>query len=72
MGERLKVFALVAILGFMAGVVADLTSTYVIPALMTILPAFLNARYLLSGFAGACLTLVLVSIWGYITGSAER
>jgi len=72
MGERLKVFALVAILGFVAGVIADLTAEIVIPALAAILPAFLNARYILSGLAGACLTLVLVSVWAYITGSSER
>lgn len=72
MGERFKIFGLVAILGFMAGVIADLTAEYVIPALMTILPAFLNARYILSGLAGACLTVVLVSVWAYITGSTER
>ena len=72
MGERLKIFVFVAILGFFAGVIADLASTYAIPALMSILPAFFSARYILSGFAGACLTLVLVSIWAYITGSPER
>jgi len=72
MNERLKVLALVAILGFMAGVIADLTAEFVIPALVAILPAFLNARYILSGLAGACLTLVLVSVWAYITGSSER
>jgi len=72
MSERFKVFALVAVLGFMAGIIADLTAEYVIPALLTILPAFLNARYILSGLAGACLTLVLVSVWAYITGSSER
>ncbi|MEM3596925.1 MAG: hypothetical protein QXJ53_02170 [Candidatus Bathyarchaeia archaeon] len=72
MGERLKVFGLVAVLGFIAGVIADLTATYVIPALTAILPAFLNARYLLSGLAGAVLTLVLVSVWAYITGPSER
>jgi hypothetical protein len=72
MSERLKIFVFVAILGFFAGVIADVTSTYVIPALVSILPAFLNARYILSGFAGACLTLALVSIWGYVTGSSER
>jgi uncharacterized membrane protein YeaQ/YmgE (transglycosylase-associated protein family) len=69
MGERLKVFVFVAILGFFAGIIADLTAEYVLPALASILPAFLSARYILSGFAGACLTLVLVSIWAYITGS---
>jgi len=69
--ERLKVFVIVAILGFMAGVIADVTAEYVIPALVAILPAFLNARYILSGFAGACLTLAMVSIWAYITGPSE-
>lgn len=69
MGERIKVFIFVALLGFLAGVIADLTATYVIPALAALLPAFLNARYILSGLAGAVLTVVLVSIWAYITGS---
>jgi len=72
MGERLKIFVFVAILGFFAGVIADLASTYAIPALMQILPTFLNARYLLSGFAGACLTLGLVSVWAYVTGTRDR
>jgi len=72
MGERLKIFVFVAILGFVAGIVADLSATYVIPALADVLPAFLSARYMLSGFAGACLTLVLVSIWAYVTGTPER
>jgi len=72
MEERFKVFGLVAILGFIAGVIADLTAEYIIPALLAVLPAFLNARYLISGLAGACLTLVLVSVWGYITGPSQR
>jgi hypothetical protein len=72
MGERFKIFVFVAILGFFAGVIADLASTYAIPALAAILPAFLSARYLLSGLAGACLTLLLVSVWAYISGTPER
>jgi uncharacterized membrane protein YedE/YeeE len=72
MGERLKVFGLVALLGFMAGIIAQLTADYLIPALLTILPELVQIRFLVSGFAGACLTLVLVSVWAYITGSAER
>jgi len=72
LNERFKIFVLVAVLGFFAGVIADLTATYILPTLVTLLPAFLNARYLLSGFAGACLTLVLVSVWAYINGSSER
>jgi len=72
MGERLKVFGLVALLGFIAGVIAEFTAEYIIPALVAILPAFFSAKYILSGFAGACLTLVLVSVWAYITGSSEK
>lgn len=71
MGERIKVFGLVAILGFMSGVIAQLTADYVIPALLQILPQLVQLRFLVSGFAGACLTLGLVSIWAYITGSSE-
>ena len=72
MSERLKVFAFVALLGFMAGIIADLTATYVIPALIAILPSLgMVTRYLLSGLAGAFLTLILVSVWAYFTGPSE-
>ncbi|MEM3703491.1 MAG: hypothetical protein QXX79_03605 [Candidatus Bathyarchaeia archaeon] len=72
MGERLKIFGFVAILGFMAGVIADLTAEYVIPALIVLLPSLgAFTRYLLSGLAGSFLTIVLVSIWAYITGTPE-
>jgi len=71
MGERMKVFGLVAVLGFMAGIIADLSAEYVIPWLVTILPELIQIRFLVSGFAGACLTLVLVSVWAYITGPSE-
>ncbi len=67
MGERLKVFGIVALLGFMAGVIAQLTADYVIPWLMTVLPALINIKWVVSGFAGACLTLVLVTAWAYMT-----
>jgi len=70
-GDRIKVFGLVAVLGFMAGIIADLTAEYAIPWLVTILPELIQIRFLVSGFAGACLTLVLVSVWAYITGSSE-
>jgi phage shock protein PspC (stress-responsive transcriptional regulator) len=67
MGDRLKVFGIVALLGFMAGVVAQLTADYIIPWLMTVLPALINIKWVVSGFAGACLTLVLVTAWAYMT-----
>jgi len=71
MGERLKVFGLVAVLGFMAGIIADLTAEYVIPWLVAVLPELIQIRFLVSGFAGACLTLALVSVWAYVTGPSE-
>ncbi|MEM2081937.1 MAG: hypothetical protein QXP44_07265 [Candidatus Bathyarchaeia archaeon] len=67
MGERLKVFAVIALLGFMAGVIAQLTADYVIPWLLTVLPALINIKWVVSGFAGACLTLVLITAWAYMT-----
>ncbi len=72
MGERFKVFGLVAILGFMAGVIAQLTADYILPWLLAVLPQLVQIRFLVSGFAGACLTLVLVSIWAYVTGPSEK
>jgi hypothetical protein len=71
MGERLKVFTFVAILGFVAGVIAELTIEYVIPWLAAVLPAIFSVKYILSGLAGAFLTLIVVSIWAYITGPKE-
>lgn len=71
MGERTKVFGIVAILGFLAGIIAQLTSEYIIPTLIDLLPAFFNAKYVLSGLAGALLTVFLVSIWAYLTSSSE-
>jgi len=69
MSDRWKVFLVIALFGFVAGVIADLAATYVVPALLSILPAFLQTRALLSGLAGAVLTVALVSVWAYITGS---
>jgi len=63
---------LVAVLGFMAGVIAQLTADYIIPWLMVVIPALVQVRFVVSGFAGAALTLVLVSIWAYFTGNKDR
>jgi len=72
MGERLKVFGIVAVLGFMAGVVVQLTADYVIPWLMAVLPALVQVRFVVSGLAGAGLTLVLISLWAYFSGNQDR
>ncbi|MFW6116955.1 MAG: hypothetical protein ACOC6G_00035 [Thermoproteota archaeon] len=71
MADRLKVFGLVALLGFMAGVIAQLTADYLIPMLIEWVPELVELKFLISGLVGAILTLVLVSIWAYVTGPAE-
>ncbi len=68
----MKIFLIVAVLGFAAGVIADLTAEFVIPAILTVLPEVLKARYIISGFAGACITLALISIWAYVSGPTEK
>ena len=72
MADRLKVFGIVAIMGFLAGVIAQVTADYIIPTLVAVLPQLVQMRFLVSGFAGACLTLGLVTVWAYVTGPPER
>ena len=73
MGDRLKVFGIVALLGFMAGVIAQLTAEFIIPWLIAILPALGGlTSYMVSGFAGALLTIGIVSAWAYLTGNRNR
>jgi hypothetical protein len=72
MGERVKVFVMVALLGFLAGIIAQLAADYAIPWLVAVMPQLVQIRFLISGFAGACLTLVLISVWAYVAGPQER
>ena len=72
MSDRIRIFGIVAVLGFMAGVIAQVTAEYIIPWLMVVLPALINVKWVVSGFAGAGLTLVLVSVWAYVSGNKNR
>ncbi len=73
MGDRLKVFAIVALLGFMAGVIAQLTAVFVIPWIISILPMLGGlTSYIVAGCAGAVLTVGLVSVWAYLTGNKNQ
>jgi len=72
MNGRLKVFGMIALLGFVAGIIAQVTATLFIPWLISVLPMLAGATtYLISGFAGACLTVVLVSAWAYMTRNKD-
>ncbi len=73
MGDRLKVFGIVALLGFMAGVIAQLTAVFIIPWIISILPMLGGlTSYLVAGCAGAVLTVGIVSVWAYLTGNKNR
>ena len=72
MNSRLKIFGLIALLGFVAGVIAQLTAVVIIPWLVSVLPLLGGATtYIISGFAGACLTVAIVGVWAYMTGKKE-
>jgi uncharacterized membrane protein len=73
MNSRLKIFGLIALLGFVAGVIAQVTAVFVIPWLVSVLPLLGGVTsYLVAGFAGAVLTVALVGAWAYMTGKKER
>jgi hypothetical protein len=73
MGDRMKIFGIIALLGFMAGVVAQLAATYFIPWMISILPVLGGlTSFMISGLAGACLTVALVGAWAYMTSNRNR
>jgi hypothetical protein len=72
MNSRLKIFGLIALLGFVAGVIAQVTATYFIPWLILVLPSLAGlTSFLFAGFAGAILTVAIVGAWAYMTGKKE-
>ena len=72
MSDRIKIFGIVALLGFMAGIIAQVTATYVIPWLIAVLPLLGGmTSFMVSGVAGAVLTVALVSVWAYLTGKRD-
>jgi hypothetical protein len=59
MNSRLKIFGIIAVLGFLAGVIAQVTAVFVIPWMVSVLPLLGGmTSFMISGFAGACLTVV--------------
>ena len=73
MNSRLKVFGLIALVGFVAGVLAQVTATYLIPWLIIVLPSLASlTSFMVAGFAGAVLTVAIVGAWAYMTGKKEQ
>jgi hypothetical protein len=72
LNDRLKVFVIIAILGFAAGIIAYAVATYFIPWLITVMPSISGvAPFLVSGIVGAILTVLLVAIWAMLTGKKD-
>ena len=72
MNSRLKIFGLIALLGFVAGVIAQVTATYFIPWLILVLPSLAGiTSFLIAGFAGAVLTVAIVGAWAYMSGKKD-
>jgi hypothetical protein len=73
MNSRLKVFGIIALLGFVAGVIAQVTAIYVVPWLVSVLPLLGGlTNFMVSGFAGAILTVAIVGVWAYLTGNKDK
>jgi len=71
MGGRIKILGSFALLGFIAGVAANFAYHRVFPVLLAIFPGILLAEWVLSGIAGAFLTLLMVVLWVYL-GRREK
>ena len=73
MNSRFKIFGLIALLGFVAGVIAQLTAVYVIPWIAEVLPSLASlTSFMVAGFAGAILTVAIVGAWAYMSGNKDR
>lgn len=71
MSERIKILGLFALLGFVAGVAANFAYYRVFPLLLAIFPGILLAEWVLSGIAGAFLTVLMVVLWAYLGGRVK-
>jgi hypothetical protein len=72
MGERFKMIVTFAFLGFVAGIMANFTGKVVIPWLSTIVVPAIGIDWILSGVAGALITVGLVTAWAYMSGTGEQ
>ncbi|UCC33030.1 MAG: hypothetical protein JSW53_04370 [Candidatus Bathyarchaeota archaeon] len=71
MGERIKILLSFSLLGFFAGIFAKLTYEYAVPWLISHFP-MISWDWMLSGLAGALLTMFLVTIWAYTSETVAR
>jgi len=71
MSDRIKIFGMFAVLGFVGGVLANVIYRTVWPWLLEVFPSILTAEWVMSGIAGALITTCLVVIWVYLSAPKE-
>lgn len=69
MSDRIKILGTFALVGFVAGMLANFSYKVLIPWLLQVFPLLLEwgGEWILSGLAGAFLTLLLLVAWAYLS-----
>jgi uncharacterized membrane protein YbhN (UPF0104 family) len=71
MSERIKILGIFAVLGFVAGILANVLYDAVVPAILAALPN-ISGKWIVSGFTGMVLTLLVLSVWAYFSGKPRK
>jgi hypothetical protein len=71
MNERIKMIGTFGFLGFVAGLVANFTGRVIIPWLSQFVLPAIGIDWILSGVAGAVITIGLVTAYAYMSGPTE-
>ena len=68
MSDRIKILGTFALVGFIAGMIANFTYKVGIPWLATVFPLIFEwgGEWIVSGLVGAFLTLLLLVVWAYL------
>ncbi|MDR2708125.1 MAG: hypothetical protein LBB87_05220 [Nitrososphaerota archaeon] len=73
MDQRIKIFGIIAIIGFIAGIIASLALKHLVPWLREVLPSLSNfTDYLIAGIVGAILAVILIAVWVRISGKQDN
>lgn len=71
MSERIKILGIFAVLGFVAGILANVLYDAVVPAILLALPS-ISGKWIISGFTGMILTLLVLAVWAYFSGKPRK
>jgi uncharacterized membrane protein (DUF106 family) len=73
MSNRIKTFAIIALFGFIIGIIAKFAADRIGSWIETHASSFAGITpYILAGIAGAILTIAIIVIWARLTGKQDR